>query len=187
MTLTKPVMALLGALAAMALVVAVLATMLLTGGPEQGAEDRAPSTFPDTSGDPLVDDSDTTATTAQGDDPAQDVIDGVEAAEEDAAASDDVTIEELQNVDPDMLPSAQTACDQMARQALRVDRDIIKVRTPVMVRDNRADFEVPTGSRESVLMVCQGLAVTKSRGDYRVRMVGSIDADADYFVFVGPL
>lgn len=83
-------------------------------------------------------------------------------------------------------------CEDLAEEAAALGESstgvsLLKVRQPEMVTDNRADYQVPTGSGETLVLECRGAGVFSNNAKSDVKLKATVDADEDYWVSWAPV
>lgn len=84
-------------------------------------------------------------------------------------------------------PSLATyTCPQLATEAAAIskgkDLELIKVRAPKIVKDNRKTFKKPTGDKDALVLSCKGTGVWSDNTTAPVVMKLTVDADGTGFV-----
>ena len=84
-----------------------------------------------------------------------------------------------------------TTCTQLAEEAVRIskgeDNELLKVRAPKIVTDNRKTFKKPKGDKEVLVLSCMGSGVWSDGGATApVLLKLVVDADGDPFVGYEP-
>lgn len=79
-------------------------------------------------------------------------------------------------------------CEDLAEEAVRISAEaangeLMKVRDPQIVTDNRETFEMPQGVNDALVLECQGMGVWNSGVNYPVLLSLTVDADGDGFVY----
>jgi hypothetical protein len=87
---------------------------------------------------------------------------------------------------------ANFSCDQLAAEAARMPKNgnvqLLKVRSPGIVQDNRRSYTKPTGTGDALILSCQGTGVWSDGGpDSPVLLKLTIDKDGDTFTGYEPL
>lgn len=74
-------------------------------------------------------------------------------------------------------------CDDLAQDAVRASEgktiELLKVRSPRMLVDNRTTYSEPTGTGESLILKCEGMGVWSDGSNSSVVIKSTIDADGD--------
>jgi hypothetical protein len=81
-------------------------------------------------------------------------------------------------------------CDQLADEAVRISEEqtgglqlqLLKVRNPQVVTDNRDTYDVPAGNSESLILKCQGMGVWSDGSNSEVMVKATVDSDGDEWV-----
>jgi hypothetical protein len=87
--------------------------------------------------------------------------------------------------------SAKAACAALAKEVLKIatpddQPDLLKVRSPRVVKDNRLTFKKPTGDDAALLLSCRRMGVWSDGADSPVLLTATVDADGDAFMYVEP-
>jgi hypothetical protein len=89
--------------------------------------------------------------------------------------------------------SSQYDCDDLASDAVDNSSDgdavvqLLKVRNPQVVKDNRDNYQLPSGDGEALILSCRGTGVWSSGGDSPVLLRDTVDADGDEWVEYRPV
>ena len=79
-----------------------------------------------------------------------------------------------------------TTCESLADESITISEDqdiqLLKVRKPVVKRDNRDTYTEPTGTKDALLMSCTGTGVWSNGTTTPVLIRYTVDADGDEFV-----
>lgn len=77
-------------------------------------------------------------------------------------------------------------CDDLAEEAIEIskgeDVELLKVRSPRVVQDNRDGYRLPAGNGESLILSCSGQGVFDTGGSLRVLLKWTVDSDGDEWV-----
>lgn len=77
-------------------------------------------------------------------------------------------------------------CDDLAEQAVEIsegnDVELIKVRSPEVVEDNRLTYEEPNDDSSVVVFSCSGTGVWSNNEEQSVLVKATVDSDGDFFV-----
>jgi len=114
-----------------------------------------------------------------------------EGTSEDATVADNVEASNEGN--DDGTSATEYDCDYLADEAVRISAEntqvvlLLKVRDPSIVQDNRASYEVPTGTKDTLILRCEGLGVYNDGEDAPTRLDWTVDSDGDQYVLFKPL
>ncbi|WP_029253916.1 DUF2510 domain-containing protein [Paraoerskovia marina] len=120
--------------------------------------------------------------------------DPVEPAELETETPDE-TPEPEPEPEVEELPSPDEACEVLGTEAVRIAADqadgftdqLIKVRQPEMVEDNRLTYEIPTDTSDALIYSCTGTGIYSSGDDATVNMEATVDSDGDWFIYFEPV
>lgn len=83
----------------------------------------------------------------------------------------------------------ETTCEELAADAVRISGEdtgfgveLLKVREPRIVEDNRDSYGIPTGSDEELILACRGGGVWDNSSTDDVRIELTVDADGESWV-----
>lgn len=84
------------------------------------------------------------------------------------------------------LQFADVTCASLSEEAAGIsvgqDVELIKVRSPKVVRDNRKTLKLPKGTKDALVMSCKGRGVWSDSDNSSVLVSLTIDADGDAFI-----
>lgn len=88
------------------------------------------------------------------------------------------------------MEAAEYDCADLASDAVSISAEnsngfqseLLKVRSPRVVEDNRSTYELPRGNGESLVLACEGVGVWDDMEKTRVRLEQTIDSDGDSWV-----
>jgi hypothetical protein len=83
-------------------------------------------------------------------------------------------------------------CDQLAQESVEAaktqDVQLLKVRNPKIVKDNRKTYEKPAGDDDALVLSCKGTGVwSDGEANGPVLLKLTVDADGDDFIAWEPL